>query len=81
MGGPSFKRGLGWNEDRIEMLEFEVGAFSISIRCRMVDGMEEWMFRGVYGTVLLGEIDDFLGELDDVKARWDLPWCIGGDFN
>lgn len=23
----------------------------------------------------------FLGELDDIKARWDLPWCIGGDFD
>lgn len=28
-----------------------------------------------------GEVEDFLGELDDAKAMWDLPWCIGGDFN
>lgn len=26
-------------------------------------------------------MDDFLGELDDVKACWGLLWSIGGDFN
>lgn len=25
-------------------------------------------------------MDDFLGELDNVKSRWKLPWCIGGNF-
>lgn len=58
-----------------------VGAFSILSRCKMVDGLEEWIFSGVYGPVIAGEVDEFLGELDDVKARWDLPWCIGEDFN
>lgn len=57
-----------WNKNRIEMLEHEVGAFSISIRCRMVDDVVEWVFSGVYGPVLEEEVDDFFGELDDVKA-------------
>lgn len=38
-------------------------------------------YQCVYGPVLNGEVDDFLEELDNIKARWNLPWCIGGDFN
>lgn len=38
-------------------------------------------FSGVYGPVLEHEVDDFLDELDDVRARWGLAWCIGDDFN
>lgn len=70
-----------WNVDRVEVMDHEVGAFSISSRYRMVEGVEEWIFSRVYGPVRSWEVYDFLGELDNVKARWDLPWCIGGDFN
>lgn len=70
-----------WNTDKMEILDHEIGAFSISVKCHMVESLFEWSFLGVYGSVLESEIDDFLGELDDVKARWNLPWCLGGDFN
>lgn len=63
------------------MLEYEIGAFSVSIRCRLKGYLEELVFSGVYGPNLRSEVDGFLGELDDLKARRDLPWCIGGDFN
>lgn len=43
--------------------------------------MDEWIFSGVSGSVLRGEVEDFLMELDDIKARWNLPWCIGGDLS
>lgn len=39
------------------------------------------MFVGVYGPDQGDEVDAFLSKLDDIKAHWDLPWCIGGDFN
>lgn len=38
------------------------------------------MFVRVYGLVLGVEVDAFLEELDDIKACWGLPWCIGGGF-
>jgi len=30
---------------------------------------------------LFCEIDEFWGELDNMKAKWDLSWCLGGEFN
>lgn len=70
-----------WDVDRIEVLEHVIGAFSVSIRCRVKGRVEEWVFVGVYGPNLRLEVSDFLQELDDIKALWDLPWCIGGDIN
>lgn len=26
-------------------------------------------------------MDEFLEELEVIRSRWELPWCIGGDFN
>lgn len=43
--------------------------------------MEDWVFVRVYGPNARSEVDAFLQELDDIKARWDLLWCIGRDFN
>lgn len=70
-----------WDVDRVEVLEHEIRAFSIAIRCRLKWSAVEWVFVGVYNPVLGVEVDSFLGKLDDIKAHWDLPWCIGGDFN
>lgn len=65
----------------MEVLDHEFGAFSISTRCRLKWKVEEWVFVGVYNPTVRSEVDNFLQELDDVKACWELPWCIGGDFN
>lgn len=35
----------------------------------------------IYGPNRLGEVDNVLGELDDIKARWNMPWVLGRDFN
>lgn len=70
-----------WNSDKVELLDQEIGAYSISVRCKLQGGLDAWIFSGVHGPILRRKVDDFLMELDDVKACWDLPWCIGGDFN
>lgn len=51
-----------WNEDRVVVLKQEVGAFLISIRYKMLDSLEEWVFSVVYGPVLSCEVGDFLEE-------------------
>lgn len=58
-----------WNEDKLEILEHEIGAYLVSIRCKLINDMKDWIFSGVYGLVRWGEVDDFLNELDDIKAR------------
>lgn len=70
-----------WDVNRVEVLDHEIGAFSIAIRCRLKLSLVKWVYVGVYGPVLGVEVDSFLRELDDMKARWDLLWCIDRDFN
>lgn len=72
---------LLWNADILEVLVHEIGAYSVSIRCRLVGSFDEWVFSGVCSPTVAGDVVDFLEELDDIFARWNLPWCLGGDFN
>lgn len=53
-----------WNADKVEILEHEIGAFSISVLSRLQGGLEEWIFSGVYGPTLRGEVDDFLNKVE-----------------
>jgi len=70
-----------WRGENVELLDHEIGAFSISIKCRLLDVQGNWIFSRVYGPTLFYEVADFLEELANVRARWDLTWCIRGDFN
>lgn len=36
------------------------------------------VFIGVYSPTIEEDFDSFWSELDDVQARWDLLWCLGG---
>lgn len=53
----------------------------MSIKCKLGLFDKEWVFVGLYGPPRKSKVDDFLVELDDIKGCWNLPWCIGGDFN
>ena len=70
-----------WDKWVLELLEMEVGAFSISCQFRNCEGSFVWMFLGVYRHVLVEEKEDFWIELSAIRGLWRDPWCIGGDFN
>lgn len=72
---------LIWDPNKVDVLDHDIGAYSISPKCKLKRTADEWVFVGVYGPFVRSEADDFLWELDVVNAHRGLPWCIGGDFN
>lgn len=53
----------------MEVLDYKMGAYSMSIHCKVVYEENEWVFVGVYSPAKSCEVDDFSIELDDIKAR------------
>jgi hypothetical protein len=40
-----------------------------------------WMFTGVYGPNVNRDRRLMWDELAGIRSWWDVPWCLGGDFN
>uniref|UniRef100_A0A2N9HEY0 Reverse transcriptase domain-containing protein n=1 Tax=Fagus sylvatica TaxID=28930 RepID=A0A2N9HEY0_FAGSY len=72
---------LMWDRRVVEKLEDAVGQYSVSCKFKTVMDQSEWMFSGVYGPNLDSERQGLWDELAGVKSWWDVPWCVGGDFN
>ncbi|XP_026433507.1 uncharacterized protein LOC113330930 [Papaver somniferum] len=70
-----------WNKDILDVHDSLVGEFTLSISCSNKDDGFQWILTNVYGPNKPRERDSFWEELDNVYSFWDLPWCIGGDFN
>ncbi|RVX06988.1 LINE-1 retrotransposable element ORF2 protein [Vitis vinifera] len=70
-----------WDKRTLEILEMEMGQFTISCRLRNVEDGKTWIFTGVYGPFSKEDRDTFWGELGAIRGIWDDPWCVGGDFN
>ena len=70
-----------WDKRVLELIDMELGLFSISCWFKnYVDGFQ-WMFTGVYGLVVDSSRESFWEELGYVRGLWNFPWCVGGDFN
>ena len=65
----------------VEKVEEAVGHFSVSCKFKNVGDQFEWAFTGVYGPNLNNRRRLMWEELTGLISWWDLPWCIGGDFN
>ena len=70
-----------WDKRSLELLEMEVGNYSISCRLKNVENEVVWTFTGVYGSCNRKEREMLWEELGAIRGIWDEPWCIGGDFN
>ncbi|RVW54803.1 hypothetical protein CK203_071644 [Vitis vinifera] len=77
IGGSGEKFGL-WS---LEVMETEVGKFSVSCRFRNVENGLTWIFTGVYGPFSKGDRECLWEELGAIRGLWEDPWCLGGDFN
>ncbi|XP_034692384.1 uncharacterized protein LOC117919321 [Vitis riparia] len=83
MGAHGAARGIliCWDKRTLEVLEMEVGQFSISCRFRNVEDGIVWIFTGVYGPFSKEEKEILWEELEAIRDIWDDPWCLRGDFN
>ena len=72
---------LMWDRRVVEKLEEAVGNFSISCRFKNVNDHFEWAFTGIYGPNLNRNRHLMWEELAGLISWWNLPWCLGGDFN
>ena len=70
-----------WDKRTVEVLEMEVGHFSISCRLRNVEDGLVWIFTGVYGPFFKEDREALWEELGAIRGFWNDPWCLGGDFN
>ncbi|KAF5463070.1 hypothetical protein F2P56_019016 [Juglans regia] len=65
----------------VEKVEDYIGRYMVACSFKSVLDGFMWAFAGVYGPNL--DVDRRLlwDEIAGVHGWWELPWCIGGDFN
>lgn len=53
----------------------------MSILCRIKEGGNRWAFTCVYGPCDHNAFGLLQNDLHKAWMEWDVPWCVGGDFN
>ncbi|KAK1286517.1 hypothetical protein QJS10_CPB20g01045 [Acorus calamus] len=71
----------GWDGNRWAVLDSRVGVFSVSVLLRCKSSNWTWICSNVYGPADGVGRDLLWLELSELKAAWQAPWCILGDFN
>ena len=70
-----------WDKRKPEVMEVELGHFSVTCIFKNTEDGFQWAFTGVYKPVERSKRELLWEELGSVKGLWEGPWCIGGDFN
>jgi hypothetical protein len=65
----------------VEKVEDCVGRYTVACSLRNTDDNAVWAFGGVYGPNDDRDKTDLWVELAGLMSWWEMPWCIGGDFN
>jgi endonuclease/exonuclease/phosphatase family metal-dependent hydrolase len=72
---------LMWDRRVVSKVDVCQGSFVAACSFRNVDDGMEWAFAGVYGPNMDAHRRQLWEELAGLMCIWELPWCIGGDFN
>ena len=72
---------LLWDRRVLEKLDSVVCQFSVSCLWKGVSDGFEWVGTGLYDPTNDGIRNELWIELSGVRLKWDLPWCVFGDFN
>ncbi|XP_026420101.1 uncharacterized protein LOC113316085 [Papaver somniferum] len=70
-----------WNPNTIAIQSEIIGVYSINLHFMTVCDSFHWLFSVVYGPCDTVERRNLWQELQLMRLIWNLPWCIGGDFN
>ena len=65
----------------VEKVDVCVRAYTLAVSFKNVVDLSIWAFAGVYGPNREKDRRLLWDELASVLSWWNLPWCIGGDFN
>jgi hypothetical protein len=65
----------------VEKIEVYVGEYVVACSFRNIADDFTWAFAGFYGPNIDSCRRSLWEELAGLLSWWDLPWCIGGDFN
>ena len=70
-----------WDKRVVEKMEEFVGEYTVACSFKMVEDNFLWAFAGIYGPNDDTTRQCLWEELAGVLSWWELPSCIGGDFN
>ncbi|KAG6646425.1 hypothetical protein CIPAW_07G008100 [Carya illinoinensis] len=70
-----------WDRRVVERVEEFIGNYTVACSFKSIADNYLWAFAGVYGANLDKDRSLLWDELVGIHNWWDLPWCIGGDFN
>ncbi|XP_026459643.1 uncharacterized protein LOC113360342 [Papaver somniferum] len=72
-----------WDSSKIQVLDYLLGPYSITILCKNVSNGFEWMFTGLYAPCSshTDEVYLFWRQIEQVRCFWNYPWVLGGEFN
>jgi hypothetical protein len=79
--GPTGGILIMWDTRVVEKVDVCVGAYTLAVSFRNVVDLSIWAFARVYGLNLDRDRRLLWEELVGVLSRWNIPWCIEGDFN
>jgi hypothetical protein len=72
---------LMWDRRVVSRIDSCLGNFVVACNFRNLDDGLEWAFAGVYGPNRDHLRWRLWEELAGLISIWEVPWCIGGDFN
>ena len=72
---------LMWDRRVVSKIDVCLGSYVAACCFRNVEDGLVWAFAGVYGPNRDNLRRRLWGELVGILSLWDMPWCIGGDFD
>lgn len=67
-----------WDKEKVEYEESWAEVFSISIVATVKGDNQKWVLSWVYEPPSSERLELFLVELQTIRDRRQLPWCVGG---